>query len=124
MPKKIDRKRIAARAEVMRDAWKEGAPTVEFMGVTETVMSGKMSAIDAKTETYDDLKAQIKIIDDELDDMYGDLDDTMVDVGNGVRGDKNFGDDSPLYGAMGFKRKSERASGLTRKKKTPPTSNA
>ena len=51
------------------------------------------------------------MLDDELDNMYGDLEDTMVDVGSSVRGDKNFGDDSPLYGAMGFKRKSERASG-------------
>lgn len=32
---------------------------------------------------------------------------------------KAFGDDSPLYGAMGFVRKSECASGLTRKTKTP-----
>ncbi len=124
MAKRIDRKRIAARAEVMNDAWKEGAPAVEFMGITQTVMRGKMTAIDAKTQIVDDLRAQIKMADDELDDMYGDLDDTMVDVGSGVRGDKNFGDDSPLYGAMGFKRKSERASGLTRKKKVTPTGNA
>ncbi len=29
-----------------------------------------------------------------------------------------YGNDSPLYGAMGFVRKSEKKSGLTRKKKT------
>jgi hypothetical protein len=37
-----------------------------------------------------------------------------------VAGVPDYDDDSPLYGAMGFVRKSERASGLTRKKK--PTS--
>ena len=40
-------------------------------------------------------------------------------VVNGVVGDPAYGDDSPLYGAMGFVRKSERKSGLTKKKKTP-----
>ncbi len=60
MPKKIDRKRITPRAEVRLDAWKEGAPKVEFMGVTETAMSGKMPAVDAKTETFDDLKRKSK----------------------------------------------------------------
>lgn len=35
---------------------------------------------------------------------------------NGVIGDPNFGPDSALYEALGFVRKSERKSGLTRKK--------
>ena len=39
---------------------------------------------------------------------------------NGVKGDPDFGEDSDLYEAMGYVRKSERKSGLTRKKKTPP----
>ena len=47
------------------------------------------------------------------------MDDTIVDVGNGVRGSKDYGDDSPLYVAMGFVRKLDCASDLTRKTKTP-----
>ena len=35
---------------------------------------------------------------------------------NGVIGDPNFGPDSALYEALGFVRKSDRKSGLTRKK--------
>lgn len=38
----------------------------------------------------------------------------------GVVGDPDFGDDCALYERMGYKRKSDYASGLTRKKKTPP----
>ncbi len=34
-------------------------------------------------------------------------------------GSKDYGDDSPLHGAIDFTRKSDRASGLTRKTKTP-----
>lgn len=104
----------------MNDAWKEGAPSVEFMGVKQTDLSGTITAVEAKEKTLDDLRAQVKMLEEEILDDYAALDDTLVDVGNGVRGDKNYGDDSPLYGAMGFVRKSERASGLTRSTK-PPT---
>lgn len=38
-------------------------------------------------------------------------------VSMSVAGDPAYGNDSPLYGAMGFVRKSEKKSGLTRKKK-------
>ncbi len=37
-----------------------------------------------------------------------------------VVADNDFGDNSSLYEAMGYVRKSERKSGLTRKKKTTP----
>ena len=40
-------------------------------------------------------------------------------VGMGAAGDPAYCDDIPLNGAMGFVRKSEKKSGLTRKKKTP-----
>jgi len=54
---------------------------------------------------------------DVRDDKYKALDQDRSKIGMGVAGDPAYGNDSPLYGAMGFVRKSERASGLTRKKK-------
>ncbi len=45
------------------------------------------------------------------------LNDKRSKVGLGVAGSAAYGNDSPLYGAMGFVRKSDRASGLTRKTK-------
>ena len=47
------------------------------------------------------------------------LNDKRSKVGMGVASDPAYGNNSPLYGAMGFVRKSEKKSGLTRKKKTP-----
>ena len=44
------------------------------------------------------------------------LDQQRSKVGMGIAGDPAYGNDSPLYGAMGFVRKSEKKSGLTRKK--------
>ena len=118
MPKKVDKTKIKKRAVKMDDAWKEGAPEVKFMDVSQTDLNDMISNIETKEQTLDDLRAQVKIVEEEINDDYGELDDTIVDVGNGVRGNKAYGDDSPLYGAMGFVRKSERASGLTRKTKT------
>ena len=40
----------------------------------------------------------------------------------GILADPSEGPDSALYEAMGYRRKSERKSGLTRKRNTPPTS--
>ena len=54
---------------------------------------------------------------DVLDDKHVALDEKRSKVGLGVAGDPAYGNDSPLYGAMGFVRKSEKKSGLTRKKK-------
>ena len=119
MPKRIDKVAIKKRAVKMDDAWKEGAASAEFMGVKQVELNGKITSIETKEQDLDDLRAQVKMLEEEILDDYAELDDTTVDVANGVRGDKTYGDDSPLYGAMGFVRKSERASGLTRKKKPP-----
>lgn len=119
MAKRIDKTSIKKRAVKIDDAWKEGASSVEFMGVKQTDFNGKITAVKAKEQTLDELRVQVKILEDEILDDYAVLDDTIVDVANGVRGNRDYGDDSPLYGAMGYVRKSERASGLTRKTKTP-----
>mgnify|MGYP001447816905 CR=1 FL=1 len=50
-------------------------------------------------------------------DKYVALNDKRSQIGMAVVGDPAYGNDSPLYGAMGFVRKSEKKSGLTRKKK-------
>ena len=118
MPKRIDKTAIKKRAVKMNDAWKEGAPTVEFMGVKQADLNSNIADIEAKEQNLDDLRAQIKMLEDKVSDDYAALDDKLVDVGNGVRGSRDYGDDSPLYGAMGYVRKSDRASGLTRKTKT------
>ena len=54
---------------------------------------------------------------DVRDDKYVALNEKRSKVGFGVAGSAAYGNDSPLYGAMGFVRKSEKKSGLTRKKK-------
>ncbi len=43
----------------------------------------------------------------------------LYQIRDRVRGDPSHGPNGSLYDAMGFDRKSERKSGLTKKKKTP-----
>ncbi len=57
-----------------------------------------------------------------VDDYRADIftrGETVTTIRNSVASDPAYGNDSPLYGAMGFVRKSDRASGLTRKAKLP-----
>ena len=84
MAKRIDKTAIKKRAVKMNDAWKEGAVSVEFMGVKQADLNGKITAIETKEQTLDDLRAQIKMLEEEILDDYAELDDTLVDVGNGA----------------------------------------
>jgi hypothetical protein len=115
--KKIDKKRIKTKAKKINDALFERAKDVEFKGRKQADLDADIIAIDSKEASRADLQAQMDLVDEELDDMYVALEDSCVDFRSGVEGHKDFGDDSPLYAAMGFVRKSERKSGLTRKKK-------
>jgi hypothetical protein len=57
----------------------------------------------------------------QRDDAFADFFRKVELVVNGVRADPTEGIDSALYEAMGYTRKSERKSGLTRKKPTTKT---
>lgn len=117
MPK-VQIKRIKSKALQMQNAWNEGAPTVtEFRNTTKADYDALIAAGQASEDRIADLKAQIAMEEDNRDAIYMRIEDANTDVGKGVAGHKDFGDDSPLYGVMGFVRKSERSSGLTRKSK-------
>lgn len=109
---------VKRRAGKMSSAWEEdsAAAGTEFRGIERAAFNSKMDAGATLDNEIDDLEAQLKMKKDLRDDTYVELDVMIVNVRNGVTGDRSFGDDSPLYGAMGFVRKSERKSGLTRKK--------
>lgn len=108
---------LKEKVERMLSAWLEGAKNVLFMGIARTDLEAKRTLAESLENEISDLKAQTKLKEDQLADVYLSTNNMLVDVRNGVSGDTNYGDDSALYGAMGFVRKSERKSGLTRKKK-------
>ncbi len=116
---RVDIKAVRDRCNVMNDAWFEGAPTVDFNGITQAAFLADITAAAADDATIADLEAELKMKREVRDDKYIALNDKRSKVGLGVAGSAAYGNDSPLYGAMGFVRKSDRASGLTRKTKVP-----
>ena len=116
---KVDIKTVREKCNVMNDAWFEGAPPPDFNGITQAAFLADITAA-ADDATIADLEAELKMKREVRDDKYIALNDKRSKVGLGVAGSAAYGNDSPLYGAMGFVRKSDRASGRTRKTK-PPT---
>lgn len=114
---KVDNKTVKEKCNTMNDAWVEGARSVTFNGIEQANFQSAIEAAAADDAAIADHEAQLKMMKDVRDDKYKALDQDRSKVGQGVAGNPDYGNDSPLYGAMGFVRKSERASGLTRKKK-------
>lgn len=116
---KVEVKRIRDRATLIADAWSQTAIATSFGGLAHTAFQGAVDAAASADGELADLEAQVVLKQTEISDLYSALNDSCNLVVNGVKGDPTFGDDSGLYEAMGYVRKSERKSGLTRKKKTP-----
>lgn len=92
------------------------APDKTFGGVNVadfTTQIGKSMAPRRKLVEIDDEKKQQEVIRNTEDAITSKMCEMIK---NGVVADPEFGDDSALYEALGFIRRSERKSGLTRKK--------
>jgi len=113
----VNIKKVKEQCAVMNDAWVEGAKSVEFNGITQAAFLADIDAAAVADGEIGDLEAELKMKREVRDDLYVALNDKRSKVGLGVAGSAAYGNDSPLYGAMGFVRKSDRASGLTRKTK-------
>jgi len=107
---------IVNRIKVIRAAWRDIAPDAKFAGMT-------LAEFEAATEPPLKLRADMidqhaklkgmKASQADVDQAASDLSDLVV---NSVRGTPEYGQDSPLYSAFGYVRKSDRKSGLTRKR--------
>ncbi len=117
---------IADRITLFRTAWKELAPRESFGGMT-------LADFETATALPLALRDQILALEKQL--VGRKTDRTKADtaanavldlVVNSVRGTQLYGPDSSLYRALGYVRKSERRSGLTRKglQKSPVTNAA
>jgi hypothetical protein len=102
------------------NAWQTLSPTKSFAGMT---LAQFKTAVQPSYAARDDLRAleeqtNAKIAErDTVDDESLRMAQLVV---NSVLGDPTEGPDSPLYEGFGYKRKSERKSGLTRKTKSKP----
>jgi hypothetical protein len=106
---------IADDTNTIINAWTTLAPAASFGGMTLAQYKTKVQpSFDART-AIDGLNTQLTAATDNRDNADKVTLQTSQLVVNAVKGDPNYGDDSNLYEAMGYVRKSERASGLTKK---------
>ncbi len=112
------KREIAERLERATRAWETLAPDAKFSG---------MNLDDFKSRVQQSLDARLalRVATDQLVAAQNSRSDTdaatmraLLLVVNAIKGDPAHGEDSSLYEACGYVRKSERRSGLSRKAKT------
>ncbi len=111
--------RMTVRIEVFQAAWLENAPVAVFAGMT---LAEFKEAVKAPANLRDEilmLAQQMERKQVESLRAIAAASEVLDLVVNSVRGTPGFGMDSVLYGSIGYVRKSERKTGLTRKKRTP-----
>jgi len=107
-----------SRLTRINNAWEEVAPDAKFTGYSLDEFKAEVAPL---FELHDKLAAAetaLSILRKSFIDAARKNNALGQMVVASVRGDRNFGPDSPLYAGFGYKRQSERYSGLTRKAKT------
>jgi hypothetical protein len=105
----------------MLNAWETLAPNKTFGGMTLAQFQAAIQPARAAREQIDDLEDQLRQAMTNRDRADEDFLAKAQLVVAGVLADPTEGPDSALYEALGYTRKSDRKSGLTRKRNTPPT---
>lgn len=115
-------KKTEEKIERMLNAWRTLAPDKIFAGMTLAQFEAATAPSTAARRKIDALEAQLVeayAARDHADDTF---ETKAKQVVAGVLADPTEGDDSPLYGALGYTRASEQKTGLTRRKRnTSPT---
>jgi hypothetical protein len=114
-PKDIESKLVR-----ILNAWETLAPSKSFGGMTLEQYRALVAPSQATRREIEDLADQSTRAIDARDTADEIALGKSVLIINGVRADPTEGEDSSLYAAMGYTRKSERKTGLTRKSHRAP----
>lgn len=119
MPKQTPKK-IEEKIEATVRAWEELASSKKFGAMSLAEFKDAVApSINART-LIDQLQNQLAQAINQRDDA-DEVSLAKIQLAvNGVLADPTEGPNSSVYEAMGYTRKSERKSGLTRNKPTPP----
>lgn len=111
-------KELGAQIKRITDAWTELAPNAIFGSMTlAQYIAAVKPSVDARLliDKMDEDKTQV-IVGRDKSDVLSEVKNAAAI--KGMVGDINYGDDSALYEKCGYIRKSQRKTGLTRKKKS------
>jgi hypothetical protein len=115
-------KKTEEKIERMLNAWRTLAPDKAFAGMTRAQFEAAAAPSTAARQKIDALEAQLAEAYAERDRADEAFETKSKQVVAGVLADPTEGDDSALYGALGYTRSSEQKTGLTRRKRNqPPT---
>ncbi len=114
-------KAIEEKLKKVEDAWALHAPNEVFGEMTLAQFRTALQPSRDARALLDELESKMVTAASERDIADEASMEQLDAVVRAVLGNRRFGPDSTLYEAMGYVRKSERKTGLTRKKKTPPT---
>ncbi len=101
-------------------AWQDLAPDKSFGGMTLAEFKVKVKPSFDARDSIESAKSQLNDGQNRLGDSDAETLTLIQLVVNAIKGDPETGDDSSLYEAAGYVRRSERKSGLGRKTKTAP----
>lgn len=104
------------------EAWSNLRPTKSFAGLSLAEFKAAIQAsLDARADIIaaDDMSANAKVRRDNADAVSLPIADRVI---SGVLADAEEGNNGELYAAMGYVRKRDRASGLTRVRHVDDTS--
>jgi hypothetical protein len=119
----INSTEITSRRERIRTAWSELAPAETCAGLALNEFVADTADSVTLREEIDATRAKLAGLYLQREHADAEARNTMQLVINSVRGNPAFGEDSALYRAMGFVPKSERDSGLTRRRRELQTQN-
>ena len=102
--------------EVLAAGWEKYAQNETFSGYTLEQLKALIQALKELMAAMDALKLDYRGKIAARQSMAGELGDIRLRIVNCIRGHENFGEDSEFYRFLGFVTKSERKSGLIRKK--------
>ena len=115
-------KEYGEKIALVLKAWEDLRETKSFAGMTLDEFKAKVKPSFDARDAIGKLENQLIAANDARDNADVESMKQVALVVAAVKGDITEGEDSDLYEAMGYVRKSERATGKTNKpKKTPPT---
>ena len=106
---------LVKELEVLATGWEKYALDQKFSGYTLEQLKALIVALKELMAAMGALKLDYRGKIAARQSMAGELSDIRLRIVNCIRGHEDFGEDSEFYRFLGFKTRSERKSGLTRK---------
>jgi len=105
------------KINVVLNVWKNQAPDATFAEMTQAEFEAAMKPVLDAQQRLKDLALEMEVCRKQLANLSAEGYDVSLRVVDGVKANPAYGNNSPVYAAMGYIAKLERQSGRTWKTK-------